>query len=223
MIRAVLFDAAGTLIHLPRGVGWHYRTIAARHGMTLTEESLGQAFAKAFKDAERRAATEGPRPDDDKGWWKRLVRRVLAGCGQEPADEEFDAMFEELYAHFGRPGVWSLYPEAMQVLEDLHGRYRMAIVSNFDRRLYPVLEELGVSRFFETMVISSELGIDKPAPRMFITAMDRLGVLASETVHVGDDPEQDWRAAEAAGLHTYKVDRPARGLEGLHAYLRDIW
>jgi putative hydrolase of the HAD superfamily len=255
MIRAILFDAAGTLIYLPRGVGWHYREIAARHGMELDENGLGAAFGAAFKAAGPRVASatgagdaknpqggrvmgqlEGGRvqigsatpppapvlssPDDDKGWWRALVRRVLAACGEEPEEPVFEPMFEELYAHFAEPGVWALYPEAAAVLEALHGKYRLGVASNFDRRLYPVLEHLGVRRFFEAIVISSELGVDKPDSRIFTAALSALDAAPGETLHAGDDPEQDWRAAEAAGLHVYRVERPARGLEALPEYVR---
>ena len=94
MIKAILFDAAGTLIHLPRGVGWHYREVAARHGLTLDETKMGAAFAQAFRAAAPRLAAGVSRPDDDKGWWRALVRRAMAACGHEPEDAHFDPMFE---------------------------------------------------------------------------------------------------------------------------------
>ena len=222
VIRAILFDAAGTLIYLPRGVGWHYREIAARHGMELEEKRLGAAFGAAFKGAGPRVGGGVSGPEDDKLWWRALVRRVLAACGEEPGDLVFEGMFEELYGRFAEPGVWALYPEAAAVLEALRGRYRLGMVSNFDRRLYPVLEQLRVREWFETIVISSELGVDKPDGRMFAAALEALGVAPGETVHAGDDPEQDWRAAEAAGLHVYRVERPARGLEGLPEFVRGL-
>jgi len=219
MIRAILFDAAGTLIHLPRGVGWHYREIAARHGLELEEKRVGAAFGAAFRAAGPRVATGVSRPDDDKGWWRALVRRLLAACDQEPDEALFDGMFEELYAHFAEPGVWALYPDAAAVLEALHARYRLGVVSNFDRRLYPVLEQLGVRRYFKTIAISSEMGVDKPDARIFAAALSALGVAPGETVLAGDDPEHDWRGGEAAGLHVYRVDRPGRTLEGLPGYV----
>ena len=254
MIRAILFDAAGTLIYLPRGVGWHYREVATRHGITLDENHLSTAFRRAFKAAAPRVARppgnanlrgggreerglEGGRapigtphsppptvssPDDDKLWWRALVRQILSACGETPADSVFNGLFEELYARFAEPGVWALYPEAPAVLETLHSRYRLGILSNFDRRLYPVLDHLGVRPYFEAIVISSELGVDKPDARMFAAALSALRVLPQETVHAGDDPEQDWRAAEAAGLHVYRVERPSRGLEALPDHVRRL-
>ena len=219
MIKAILFDAAGTLIHLPRGVGWHYRHVAARHGLDLEEKRIASAFAQAFQGAARRPATGTARPDDDKGWWRALVLRALATCGQVPADALFDPLFEELYAHFAEPGVWALYPEVAAVLKALQSHYRLAVVSNFDRRLYPVLEDLGIRRYFETIIVSSEIGVDKPDARIFTAALSALGVNPSETLHVGDDPDQDWLAAAAAGLRVFRVHRPDTTLDGLVGFL----
>jgi len=217
-VQAILFDAAGTLIRLPRGVGWHYREVAARHGMALEETRISAAFATAFKAAPPRVSTGVSRPDDDKLWWWGLVRRVLAECGEQPDEEEFGAYFEELYGHFAQPGVWELYPEAIPVLEALRPRYRLGIVSNFDRRLYAILDHLGIRHYFEAVILSSEAGIDKPDPRIFAAALSLLDTVPGRTIHAGDHPEQDWRGAEEAGLLVYRVDRPARGLEGLPGF-----
>jgi putative hydrolase of the HAD superfamily len=218
-IQAILFDAAGTLIHLPHGVGWHYRQVAARHGVELDEGRLSAAFAVAFKAAAPRVSTGISRPDDDKLWWRALVLNVLAACGHDLPPAVFDAMFEELYAHFAKPGVWALYPEVPAVLDALHPLCKLGIVSNFDRRLYPVLEHLGIRHYFQTIVVSSEIGADKPDPRIFAAALSTLSVNAAETIHAGDHPEQDWRAAELAGIHPYRVQRPERGLEDLPAFV----
>jgi putative hydrolase of the HAD superfamily len=224
MIKAIIFDAAGTLIHLPRGVGWHYREVAARHGIILDEARLTAAFGPAFKAAgPRTSGMSAPfLHDDDKSWWRALVRRLLTACGQDPAEPLFTTMFEDLYAHFAQPGVWALYPEVLPVLETLRSRYKLAIVSNFDRRLHPVLEHLGIRHYFDPIIISSELGIDKPDPRIFTAALTALAVTPAETIHAGDDPTQDWLAAEAAGLHAYKVDRPTQGLESLPDFARAL-
>ena len=221
-IQAVLFDAAGTLIYLPRGVGWHYRHIAARHGVDLDETRLTAAFGVAFKAAAPRVSTGISRPDDDKLWWRSLVQNVLTACGEELQPPVYNAMFEDLYAHFAEPGVWALYPEVMPVLDALEPVCKLGIVSNFDRRLYPVLEHLGIRQYFQSVIISSEIGADKPDPRIFAAAFSALGVTASQTIHAGDHPEQDWRAAELAGIHPYRVDRPAQGLEGLPAFVRSF-
>jgi putative hydrolase of the HAD superfamily len=221
-IQAVIFDAAGTLILLPRGVGWHYRHIAARHGIDLDECRLSAAFGAAFKAAAPRAASGISRPDDDKLWWRALVLKVLAACGEELPASIYDPLFEDLYAHFAEPGVWALYPEVLSVLNALRGRVKLGIVSNFDRRLYPILDHLGIRDYFQSIIISSEVGADKPDPRIFAAAFSALGVTASQAIHAGDHPEQDWQAAEIAGIHAYRVQRPGHGLEGLPGFVQSF-
>jgi putative hydrolase of the HAD superfamily len=215
VIKAILFDAAGTLIHLPKGVGWHYREVAARHGLELDESMLNPAFARAFRTAPARLQTGVARPDDDKGWWRGLVREVFAACNEHPEEGRFAGFFEELYRHFAQPGVWELYPEVIPVLESLRPHCALGVLSNFDRRLYPILDELGIRRFFDSITISSEHGLDKPDPRLFAVALASLKATPSETIHAGDHPQHDWLAAESAGLHAFRLDRPGVTLASL--------
>ena len=220
-ITTVLFDAAGTLIYLPRPVGDHYREVALPFGVDLSAGQLDHAFRSGWKNMPARPNTVGPRPDDDKGWWRSLVRQVLDNT--LPAAQRhsfpFDAYFEAVYAHFAGPGVWSVYPEASEVLTDLKSRgLKLGVVSNFDRRLYSVLDHLDLSRFFAKVIISSEVGIDKPDPAIFRFALDALAVPSAETVHVGDDPKCDW-GATAAGLTVFELRRPDNTLRDLHPWL----
>src|SRR5687768_4321643 len=111
MIKVLFFDAAGTLFHLPRGVGWHYQAVAARHGCRLDEDALDVAFRAVWKAMPPRPATRHTRPDDDRSWWRDLVDRVLDRCGSAAERLDRFAYFEELYQEFTRPGVWELFPE----------------------------------------------------------------------------------------------------------------
>jgi putative hydrolase of the HAD superfamily len=78
-----------------------------------------------------------------------------------------------------------------------------------------ILEQLGVSKFFEQVFISSELGADKPDPEIFRRALEVVRLSPSEVLHVGDDPERDWKAASAAGLPVFKLDRKRNSLRDL--------
>ncbi|MHA3773977.1 HAD-IA family hydrolase [Verrucomicrobiota bacterium sgz303538] len=217
--KIIFFDAAGTLIHLPRGAAWHYHEVVLRHGIDIAEDRLSSAFRTAWKSIPSPVETRSPREDDDKSWWRGLVDRVLDQCDVPPGEGRA-ALFESLYIEFEKPGVWELYPETVEVIEGLAGSFRLGIISNFDRRLVKVLEHEGLMHFFDPVVLSSEVGADKPAPWIYEQALLKANVSASEALHVGDDPECDWKGARAAGLNAFHLDRPRNSLRELTEFLR---
>jgi len=216
-VRAVLFDAAGTLIHLPRGVGFHYAEVAERHGVSYSLEAFDRAFALAWRAMPRRISTGSRRLDDDRGWWRQLVDRTLDTMEVPPFGRA--AYFNDLYTEFTRPGVWELYPEVPSVLETLGSRFSLGIISNFDSRLRTILEQFGLLSRFEPIVLSSEVGIDKPDGAIFITAVERLGLKPAEVCYVGDDPKVDWEGAEKVGMHVFRLDRRVNDLTTLNDWL----
>src|ERR1700742_3709812 len=134
MLKAIFFDAAGTLIHLPTGVGYHYAIVGKSVGLELDEHALGASFISVWKRMPLRPATGEPREDDDKGWWRDLVERVLDQVAPAMKDLDRDNFFELAYEHFAEPGVWDLYPEVGTVLDALGGRFELSVISNFDGR-----------------------------------------------------------------------------------------
>jgi len=215
----IFFDAAGTLFHLPRGVGWHYRDVAARFGCVLEEKKLTHAFRTAWLQMPARPTTRQPRPDDDKSWWFALVEKVLDENGVSPRQLDRRLYFEALYAEFTRPDVWELFPEVREVLTLLRPRFRLGLISNFDGRLRPILAHLGLAGCFDPIVISSEVGADKPDPWIFQQALDLAGATAREALHAGDDPRSDWQGAADAGLQVFRLHRPENSLRDLLAHL----
>lgn len=223
MFKAIFFDATDTLIYLPRSVGEHYRDLALPFGADLDAQALDRAFRRAWKESPTRVAFGRSRPDDDKEWWRSLVFRVLDSTlpTEQTAGFPKQAYFEKLYDHFAEPGVWALFPEVHEVLQALRGRgFELGVVSNFDRRLRPVLDHLALTAYFRRIIISSEVGADKPDPAIFQHALDAFGVAASEALHVGDDPKRDW-GAEAVGMTVFKLDRPGNTLLDLLTFLAE--
>lgn len=213
----ILFDAAGTLFHLPKGVGYHYALVGQQLGLDLDAAALNRAFARRWSEMPARATTGEPREDDDKGWWRELVDRVFDDVAPETHELDRDNFFEVVYEHFAEADVWELYPEAIEVLERLQKSYALGVVSNFDGRLRMILEQLGVSKFFSNVVISSEVGADKPDPFIFRRALELARILPNEALHVGDDPLRDWQGARAAGLSVFELDRPRNSLRDVAA------
>src|SRR5205823_5894641 len=215
MIKAIFFDAADTLFHLRLGVGYHYALVGEEIGLKLDAARLDHAFAKAWNSMPKRAPIDGPRMNDDKGWWRELVDLVLDQVAPSLSELDRDNFFEIAYEHFAEAGVWELYPEVPGILEQLQPRFQLAVVSNFDGRLRLILQHLDISKFFPNVFVSSELGADKPDPEIYRRALRLMKLKPNEALHVGNDPKRDWEAASAAGLSIFRLERPRNSLRDL--------
>lgn len=207
-IKAVFFDAAGTLIKPVRKVGESYSVIAAKHGVDVSAQEVNGRFHVTFGRAAPLAFPNAESSSIDRlerDWWRTLVRQVF-----EPWEpfERFDAFFDELFDYFSRPQAWSLFPEVLDTLTALKSRgMTLAVISNFDSRLITILNGLGASPWFEEIYVSSRVGHAKPDRRIFELALRNHGLNADNAAHVGDSEENDWRGANAAGLKGLLVDR----------------
>lgn len=213
----IFFDAAGTLIHLVHSAGWHYADLARRQGMDVDETAMESAFRAAWQAQPPRITTSGPREDDDRPWWKSLAISVLNASGSVPPSFDQDTWFDEVYRRFTEKNVWGLYRDVLPCLDYWKARARLAILSNFDRRLRVILAHLGLDSYFEACLLSSEVGSDKPAAAFFHHACSIMGADPARCLHVGDDPERDWVGATAAGLRVFRLDRPAHSLDAFRA------
>src|ERR1051325_5693828 len=134
-VRAVLFDAAETLFTTRGSVGEIYGSVARRYGSRVPADVIQAAFARQFRGA-------GPLSvQDQTRWWKDIVHRVFGEVGMV---ENFDQFFAEVYDKFRDSQGWILFPETLEVLQQLQQRgLKLGIISNFDSRVYSALDRLG--------------------------------------------------------------------------------
>jgi putative hydrolase of the HAD superfamily len=209
-IKAVFFDAAGTLIKPARRVGESYAAIAAKYGKTVAAAELHERFRLCFEQAPRLAFPEADRSnlgEMERRWWKRVVARIFEPWA--PFDR-FDDCFDELFAYFATPAAWALYPEVPQAVTALKERgLALSVISNFDSRLSGILDGLGARSWFEQVFVSSRVGFAKPDARIFDAALSYHGVRPGEALHVGDSVTHDLQGAHNAGLEGILIDRGA--------------
>ena len=214
MIRVVTFDAGNTLIRLSRPVGVTYAAVAKRFGAELNPIDLEHGFRAAWKTASRLPDVPVPRDDDGRIWWRDIVLQTLENARVEV--EPFNDFFDAVYQEFALPGVWRLEPGALELLQDLRSAgFRLGIISNFDRRLYEILKHVGVLDLFEQIVVSSQVGAEKPSPRIFEEALRRFAVEPAELLHVGDDEKADGDGARAIGIQAFILGFAGSALRGL--------
>src|SRR6266850_6759973 len=207
-IKAVFFDAAGTLIKPARSVGESYAAIAAKHGKEVSSTNITERFRTCFDAAPRLAfpgATEDTVAALERDWWKNLVAKVFEPWS--PFDG-FDAYFAELFAYFAEPDAWTLYPDVLETLAALNERgLILDVISNFDSRLVRILDGLGAGAQFENIFVSSRVGYAKPDERIFNAALSCHGLAPAQALHVGDSEINDLSGANQAGLKGILVER----------------
>lgn len=107
-----------------------------------------------------------------------------------------------------RSEVFRAYEDTLCALRLLREQgVRTAVVSNWDTTLHRVLAMFGIDSLVEFALASLEEGVEKPDPRLFRIALDRLGLDAERVLHVGDHPIDDYEGAKGAGMQAALLDR----------------
>ena len=206
MIRAVFFDAGATLLFPDPPVQHVYAREFAADGCAFSEEALVLALESAWRAIRSEGKSDrygGVRGEPE--FWKSVLNRVRAHLdGGSVSDDAF----ARLASHFRNAASWAIYDDVLPTLESLKRRgLFLGIVSNWDSHLPHLLEDLGLSTHFRTVVVSAIEETGKPDPEIFRRACARLGVSADEALHIGDSLAEDYEGARAAGLSALLLDR----------------
>lgn len=210
---AVIFDAAGTLIAPAEPVGETYSRLARGHGVALSGARIEDAFRRVFA-----AAPANVHPGEalaraaelERAWWRARVRETFLAADGTARFRDFDAYFAALWQHFARGAAWRARLGAHEALAALaaSGR-RLALLSNFDQRLRPILSELGLHDHFECVVLPADCGAAKPDRAIFDFCLARLDLPAHHCVYVGDHARLDVKASKEAGLAAIDISEVA--------------
>ena len=182
-------------------MGHVYAEVAARHGhQQLSPGVLNQNFKTAWQRFEHFRHTT-----DD---WSALVDATFAGLIEPLPSRTF---FPELYHRFCEPDAWHVFDDVRPTLDALKSRgLALGIISNWDDRLRPLLRRLKLDSYFDAVIVSCEVGAQKPAPRIFEAACQAIHSTAATSLHVGDSREMDYRGARKAGLQARWLRRGAQ-------------
>jgi len=208
ILRAVFFDAAGTLFDARQPVGGTYARLAREFGLEVSDAAVTAGFGRAFGNSPELAFGKGHSEAQlrnlERAWWKAVVARTFEGLGDFP---RFDDFFDALFAFFADPKHWQVDREAVTALHRLKERgLALGVISNFDFRLYQILEDLELKPHFDSITISSQAGFAKPRREVFDAALAKHGLRPAEALHVGDSVRLDFKAAAAVGMSAALVD-----------------
>ena len=201
-VKAVVFDAVGTLIYPQPGVAAAYQAAIEKHfGVQIDKEVVSAAVRSALTS--RSAGDELTTSESqEREFWSDLVKQLC------PAGKAFNACFEELFAHFGDAANWRVFDDTATTIRGLQQLgLPVAIASNFDDRLNAVCDGLPEVASIPHRIVSSLVGYRKPATPFFEAVAKVLNLSPAKILMVGDDPTNDVNGARAAGLQAVLIDR----------------
>jgi len=190
----VIFDFGGTLVGGKLDVeGYRQRLLdyIRNLGYRVSESSLRKAIdgmlAKLRKAREKNKEIR----------FEELYSSVLLRLRINPTEEVLDHIYE-LYK---RSYLFETVPGAEEALQSLYGKYKLAVISNATSQLPRfALKKSGLSKFFQVVVVSRDLGVRKPDPQIFRYTLEKLNVKPEEAIHVGDSIKHDVVGAKSVGM-----------------------
>lgn len=136
--------------------------------------------------------------------WQLVVNHVFHDLS------DTTAVFADLWQHFAATSHWQLYDDVEPIWEELQAKStKLAIGSNFDRRLQSICEHLSTLRTCQQVFWSAQIGVRKPGRGFFDHIARRLECEAENLLMVGDDVANDYHGAISAGWHARWIDRGA--------------
>lgn len=193
--KALLVDAVGTLVLPSQPMAQIYRKIGEKYGVEYSEDEILKRYRRAYEQPWARSRLRYV--NDGRAFWQHIVSSST-GC----TDSQY---FEELYSYYTTDKAWHLCdPNTEKVFQALReAGVKIAVVSNFDTRLRPLLRALNCDHWFDAVTVSAEVEAEKPNPTIFLKACDFLGVQPEDAVHVGDDRRNDIWGARDAGCDAW--------------------
>jgi putative hydrolase of the HAD superfamily len=200
-VKVLLLDVGGVLVrpNFDRLAG-----ALAAHGVAADAVAMAAAEPRAKKTLDR-APSPGFSTDAERGW--HYFNLVLSEA-RVPRSAAADAALAEVKAWHDRHCLWEdVLPGVRRSLERLLGAgLRLAAVSNSNGTLRRLFDRLEFTAFFEVILDSQVEGIEKPDPRLFHLALEKLGAGAGDALHAGDFYHVDVVGARAAGIRPVLVD-----------------
>lgn len=207
-LKLLTWDVKDTLLRLRLPVGQQYQAEAKSRGLQVDSALLESSFRQVYRNHCRLFPNYGlSQGMTSHRWWLDVVSHTFRLSGVQ--DEQIlQPLAEKLYQDFCTAKYWELLPGARETLKgcgDLG--LKMAVISNFDRRLEDVLRQLDLDRHFEFVLTSETAGVAKPDLGIFHRALKMADVSPHRAAHVGDDFVNDYKAAREAGMFSFLLQR----------------
>ena len=209
--KAVFFDVGGTLIRPYPSVGEIYVKYARNFGFIGDAKDIDRQFGIEWR---KRGGLEslGNQSGEfiEKQFWHDIVFDVFKPFG---GVKDFEAYFKTIYEAFKFANNWKVFDDVLEsrILQKLKDRgVILGVLSNWDSRLVSILENIGLSQYFDFILASASIGSAKPDSKIFYEGLRLSGIEANQACHIGDEVETDILGAQNLGIQPILIDRKSR-------------
>ncbi|WP_135556118.1 HAD-IA family hydrolase [Paenibacillus cymbidii] len=221
--KAIFFDVGDTLLTIP-AARLIMQQVLAERSLHREADRIGTLFTEAFRMfyyGKQLNPEETCSPESDRTFWMNIYKYILGRLGAEDDwdEEQIHQCSHELYDVFTAPAHYQLFDDVKESLQQLAERgFRLGVVSNFAPTLRAILADKGIGHYFDPIVVSTEVGLEKPNPAIFRLALERAGLEAGDVLYVGDHDQNDIWAPNEAGIDAVKIIRyDYHAGEGIHS------
>ncbi|MFX1515922.1 MAG: HAD family hydrolase [Promethearchaeota archaeon] len=209
--KVIFLNAGGTLIQL-RGTTipiLYSRLLSQILEYSVSSEEVYTAFKKADTWAISRKKPGAPFTDLDQRKYQNVFYGQL-GINNRKEINKIERKVSNLIEM-----DFILEQGARELLGSLKPKYELGLISNWDETLRDILENLGILEYFDSITISGEIGISKPDPEIFQSALEDFpDVKPKESVYVGDDYSTDIIPAQQMNIFSILFDKGPSGMHG---------
>lgn len=209
-VKAVLFDLFDTLLMIGSDEVYYEPSLRKMHAF-LKKKSVKASFedfSRVYFEVRDSIYSETRKTLDEPHFNVRIMQTLQKlGYDFDVSDPVVVGATMAFADEFMR--YVSVDDDAVSVLRALKEKYKLGLVSNFGipecgRKL---LDNFGLRRFFDIVIISAEVNQRKPNPEIFKKALHDLNVNASDAVFVGDMPELDVKGPKTVGIKAILIER----------------
>ena len=210
MIKAVFFDWFHTLaLFDPPRENLHSQ-VYGEFGLNIPPEKLTRGLLLADKgwfEEDVKSRVEARSREEQVGLALRYQHTVLSEAGVNAPGELLFKIVQRMHQLY--QGItFVLFDDVLSTLKTLkERRLILGLITNATKDMVATYRKLGLEPYLEFVVTSQEAGANKPAPPIFLAALEKGGVEAAEAVHVGDQYELDVVGARGVGINPVLIDR----------------
>ncbi|MFC1950612.1 HAD family hydrolase [Chloroflexota bacterium] len=210
MVKAVFFDWFQTLAHFEPPRHQLYSRVFQEFGIELSPQKVMRSILVAdqyfFKENIKSPVAERSSKEQTEVYL-HYPKIILTEAGVKAPRELLLKILKMVMRQY-KGITFALFDDVLSTLKALKQRnFILGLLTNIAKEMTSFCHELGVEAYLDFVVTSKEVGVDKPEPPIFLAALDKAGVKASEAVHVGDQYKLDVVGARAVGINPILIDR----------------